>query len=82
MAVACQGGDCLPERRDRLPIVPSVVVDQPQLGVRFDLERGIPKSAGQGERPLARPQRWLIVAQNPEPIGHLAGDVREPTLIA
>jgi hypothetical protein len=59
-----------------------MVVDHPQLGVRVDLERCIRKGDGQGESPLARPQRPLVVAQNPATIGHLAGDLREPTLIA
>ena len=73
MTVACQGRDRLPERRDRPPIVPAVVGDQPQLDARSDLERVIPKGGGQGELPLARPQCRRIVAQNPEPIGHLRG---------
>ena len=81
MAVPRQGRERLPERFDRPPIVPAVVVDQPELDVRFDLERVIAEGDGQRERPLARPQRPLIVAQNPEPIGHLAGDVRQPALV-
>jgi hypothetical protein len=52
------------------------------LGVGFDLERVIAKGGGQGEGPLARHQRPLIVAQNPQPIGHLTGDLRQPAPIA
>jgi hypothetical protein len=37
-----------------------MVVDQPELDVRFDLECVIAEGDGQGERPLARPQRPLI----------------------
>src|SRR6266446_5693517 len=81
MAVVCQDYDRLPERLDRPPIVPSMVVDRPQLGVRFDLERCIPKGSRQGESPLARPQRRLIVAQTAETIGHLAGDLRKTALV-
>ncbi len=79
--LAVQGRDGAPQTNERVPIVAEGVVYLAQDMIRRDLEGNVVEMPCEREGSLARRHGAVILAREPEIVGHVGVDPPQPSLI-